>query len=364
MESLMSKTIDLKHFGYIESEPPPEGVLPGRVAAVHKERYELISPTGSVYGKLKTGIYYGQSSETFPATGDFIWFSPVPGGDCQIIRTLQRKSQFIRRDPHAGNQTVAANMDYVFIMTSLNRDFSVRRVRRYLVLTNQSGAIPVVILTKADLAGDLESQVAAMRDAAGDADVVPVSVISGEGLDRLSKYLTPGKTVVFLGMSGVGKSSLLNTLMGQDVMTVNDIREDDSRGRHTTTHRQLFMLPPQAGASSGAMIIDTPGMRSIGMWDAEDGVSETFADLESLLGTCRFSDCRHQTEPGCAILSAINSGELSAARWAEYNNLKREALYSVDRTAALQEKWARNKAIAKWSRQRKKNGGFKSQRDA
>ena len=345
--------IDLKQYGYTEIEQTPDGLLPARVTAVHKERYELITPLGALFGRLKTGVYYGEDYETFPTAGDFVWFRETLGGDCQIVKTLPRRSQFIRRDSYVGSQSVAANMDYVFIMTSINKDFSVKRVERYLVLARKSGAVPVVLLTKADLTDNLESQVSVMRNAVGGANVIPISAKRGEGLDKLNTYLTPGKTVVFLGMSGVGKSSLLNALMGQEVMTVNEIREDDSRGRHTTTHRQLFMLP------SGAMVIDTPGMRSIGLWDASEGVSETFADVEALLGTCRFSDCSHKTEPGCAILLAISSGELPAERWVNYNNLKREALYAVDRTAALQEKWARNKSIAKWSRQMKKNGGFK-----
>ena len=344
---------DLKQYGYIETESPPEGLIPGRVTAVHRERFELMTTSGTQFARLKTGVYYGEGGETFPTAGDFVWLSEVSGSDSQIVRTLPRKSQFIRRDPYVGSQTVAANFDYVFIMTSLNRDFNVKRVERYLVLARQSGAVPVIVLTKADLMGEYEIQITSMQDIAGGTEIIPVSVVSGVGFDRLNAYLAPGKTIVFLGMSGVGKSSLLNALMGQDVMVVNEIREDDSRGRHTTTHRQLFMLP------SGAMVIDTPGMRSLGMWDAEDGVSETFADVEALLGSCRFSDCRHQTEPGCAILSAIDSGELSADRWASYNNLKHEALYAVDRTAALQEKWARNKSIAKWSRQMKKNGDIR-----
>ena len=339
--------IDLEQYGYIESEPLPDGVLHGRVTAVHKERYELATPLGALFGRLKSGVYYGDGAETFPTAGDYIWFREVPGGDCQIIRTMPRKSQFIRRDPHVGNQAVAANMDYVFIMTSLNRDFNVKRVERYLVLARQSGAVPVIILTKADMTDDPDVQISAMRNVAGDTDIIPVSVVSRVGFDRLDAYLMPGKTVVFLGMSGVGKSSLLNALMGQEVMTVNDIREDDSRGRHTTTHRQLFMLP------SGAMVIDTPGMRSLGMWDAQDGVSETFADVTALLGTCRFSDCRHQSEPGCAIRAAIESGEFPAERWERYSNLQREALYSFDKAAVMRERNKVGKTIAKWSRANK-----------
>ncbi|MCL1804569.1 MAG: ribosome small subunit-dependent GTPase A [Clostridiales bacterium] len=341
--------IDLEKYGYFEIETPPEGISPGRVTSVHRERYELMTPFGSRFSRLKTGVYYGDGSETFPTVGDFVWFREGAGGDGQIVRTLQRKSQFIRRDPYVGNQAVAANIDYVFIMTSLNRDFNINRVERYLVLARQSGAVPVIVLTKADLIDNYETQVASLQKIAGETDIVPVSVVCGVGFDKLCDYLLPGVTVVFLGMSGVGKSSMINALMGEDVMAVNEIRADDSRGRHTTTHRQLFMLP------SGAMVIDTPGMRSLGMWDAGEGVSETFADVEALLGTCRFSDCRHETEPGCAILKAIDSGELSTDRWVNYTNLQREALYAVDKTAALHDKWAKNKAIAKWSRQMKKN---------
>jgi len=340
--------IDLKQYGYTETEPVPEGLLPGRVTAVHKERYELITPAGSLYGRLKTGAYYGAGGESFPTAGDFVHVRILEGGDSQIVKTLPRRNQFIRRDPFFGEQILAANIDYVFIMTSLNRDFNVNRIERYLVLVRQSGALPVIVLTKADLADNFEVQIAAAKAVAGNTEIIPLSVVTGYGLDVLNAYFSPGKTVAFLGMSGVGKSSLLNALMGQEVMAVNEIREDDGRGRHTTTHRQLFVLP------SGAMVIDTPGMRSLGMWNAEDGVSETFADVKALLGGCRFADCRHEAEPGCAIRAAIKSGVLDPARWDNYKNLQREALYAVDRTALLREKWARNKSIAKWSKQRKK----------
>lgn len=346
---------DLKRYGYTETEAAPEGLLPARITAVHRGRYELITPLGPLYGQLKTGVYYGAGWESFPTAGDFILFRAVEGGDAQIVKTLPRKSQFIRRDPNpfAGDQIVAANADYVFIMSSLNHDFNVKRIERYLVLARQSNALPVIVLTKADLANDFTEQLAAAKTIAGNTEVLPVSAVSGIGLENLSAYLRPGKTVVFLGMSGVGKSSLLNALMERGVMAVQEIRADDSRGRHTTTHRELFMLP------SGAMVIDTPGMRALGMWNAEDGVSETFFDVEALLGGCRFADCRHEAEPGCAVQEAIRSGALTAERWESYANLQREALYAVDRAAAMRKKQARNKAIAKWSKHVKKNGGFK-----
>lgn len=345
--------IDLKQYGYTETGIAlPDGTLPARVTAVHKERFELIASPGTMHGRLKTGSYYGTGAETFPTVGDFVHIRPTDGGDAQIVKTLPRKSVFIRRDPNpnAGEQAVAANMDYVFIMSSLNQDFNLNRIERYLVLGRKSGATPVVVLTKADLSSDADMQVAAVQAIAGSADVHAISVRSGIGMDAINSYLVPGKTVVFLGMSGVGKSSLLNALMGTDVMDVSDIREDDSRGRHTTTRRQLIMLP------SGAMVIDTPGMRTLGMWDASDGLSETFSDIEELLRSCRFSDCRHDTEPGCAIREAIDNGTLTAKRWENYKSLKREALYADDKAAAMRDKWERNKHIARWSRNMKKSG--------
>jgi len=352
--------IDLANYGYIENELPPEGLLPARITAVHRERYELVSENGTQYGQLKTSVYYGREEQVFPTVGDFVLFAPVPGGDCQITKTLPRRSYFARLDPDpvgGKQQAVAANFDYVYIMTSLNKDFNVNRVERYVVLTRQSGAVPVVILTKADLTGDIDTLVAEVQIVAGGIDVIPVSIVSGMGLDRLDSYLSPGKTIVFLGMSGVGKSSLLNTLMGQDVMTVKTIREDDSRGRHTTTHRQLFTLPPRVGAPSGAMVIDTPGMRSLGMWEADDGLSETYADIEALISMCRFTDCSHESEPGCAVRAAIESGDLHASRLQSYLSLQRESAYAERKAAYLKIKQARNKEIAVWSRHTKKTKG-------
>ena len=355
--------INLANYGYIENELPQEGLLPARITAVHRERYELVSENGTEYGQLKTSVYYGREEQVFPTVGDFVLFSPVPGGDCQITKTLPRRSYFARLDPDpvgGKQQAVAANFDYVFIMTSLNKDFNVNRVERYVVLTRQSGATPVVILTKADLTDKINELAAEVQIVAGGIDVIPVSIVSGMGLDRLDEYLKPCKTVVFLGMSGVGKSSLLNTLMGQDVMTVKTIREDDSRGRHTTTHRQLFTLPPREGDPSGAMVIDTPGMRSLGMWEANDGLSETYADIELLMKACRFSDCQHGTEPGCAVRAAIESGELHASRLQSYLSLQRESAYAERKAAYLKIKEARNKEISVWSKQYKKSKGYKA----
>lgn len=333
--------------------------IPARITAVHKERYALACEYGETYGRLKTKEYFG-GFEEFPTTGDFVMITYIPGSDSQIIRTLPRKTFFSRRDPSPGRgeQAVASNFDYVFIMQSLNHDFNTRRMERYLTLAWQSGAVPVIVLTKADLIDEYDSYIQiAEKLSSGVVSVYAVSSKTGEGLDELTRYMTPGKTIVFLGSSGVGKSSLVNALAGEDIMSVNGIREDDSKGRHTTTHRQLIML------KSGAMIIDTPGMRELGMWDVSEGLGEAFADVEQYLGKCRFSDCRHQTEPGCAIKEAIENGGLSRERWASYIKLKAEAKYSDNKGAFLRHKQQRNKDISKFSRQKKmenkKHGGGK-----
>ena len=256
-------------------------------------------------------------------------------GDSRVAALLPRTSRFSRADfsGHAAGyaktireQVVAANFDYIFVLSSLNRDFNVNRILRYLTQAATSGGQPVVILTKADLAGDIPTGSDEIRAAAAGVPVHAVSARTGVGMDALGAYLQPGKTVVFLGMSGVGKSTLLNALMERDVMAVKEVRESDSRGRHTTTHRQLFMLP------SGAMVIDTPGMRELGLFGAEDGIRESYADVEALFGQCRFNNCRHLSEPGCAVLAALAGGALPAERWENYRAQQRENVFVNRRT--------------------------------
>ena len=295
--------------------------IPARVTAVHKERYEIVCEHGMAHARLKTKEYYVDTQD-FPTTGDFVMINYIPNGDSQIIATLPRRTFFSRREPGPvpRDQAVAANFDFVFIIQSLNMDFNPKRLERYLTLAWQSGATPVILLTKADLVEDYWEYLTQVDRVATGVSTHVVSAHTGYGLQRLNAYLQPGKTVVFLGSSGVGKSSLVNALAGEDIMAVNSIREDDSKGRHTTTHRQLIRL------KSGVMIIDTPGMRELGMWDVSEGLGDAFADVEAFLGKCRFSDCRHETEPGCAIKAAIAIGELDASRWESYRKLKEEAV--------------------------------------
>ena len=331
--------------------PNYEGMagIPARVTSVHKERYGIVCEHGETFARLKTREYY-LDGQAFPTTGDYVMINYIDNGDSQILATLPRRTYFARKDPDParGEQAVAANFDYVFIMQSLNLDFNPKRLERYLTLAWQSGAIPVVVLTKADLTGDYGDYLVRIEQVAAGVDVRIVSARTGFGMDTLKEYLTPGNTIVFLGSSGVGKSSLVNALAGEEVMTAGEIREEDSKGRHTTTHRQLLRL------SGGVMIIDTPGMRELGMWGVTEGLEEAFSDVEKYLGKCRFRDCRHESEPGCAIRQAIDSGELDAARWESYRNLQSEAKYADDKQALLRQKQQWHKGIQKIKKMNKK----------
>ena len=350
--------IDLKQYGYTETEAPPAGLVPGRITELQREQYTVITERGEVAAVLKGSFYHGaQTREEYPSVGDFVLLQHNENGASRIAALLPRRSKFSRADfsGHAAGyvktileQVVATNFDYVFILSSLNWDFKVNRIMRYLTQTRRSGGQPVIVLTKADLVEDFAAPLADVRQAALGVPVHAVSAHTGFGLDGLDAYLKPEKTVVFLGMSGVGKSSLLNALMEQEVMAVKAIREDDSRGRHTTTHRQLFMLP------SGAMVIDTPGMRELGLFGADEGISVGFADVEALFSQCRFGDCRHQTEPGCAVLQAIASGSLPHEQWERYKQQKKESRYAEDKSAYFAERRAWGKDIAKWSKERRR----------
>lgn len=338
--------MNIENYGYKAAEAPNKGT-PARVTAVHRDLFELVCDNGAGLARLKTGEYYS-GEENWPTTGDFVLIDWIENGESRIIKTLPRKTYFSRLDPSSSGhreQAVAANFDYVFIMQSLDGNFNERRLERYLTLAWQSGAIPAVILTKADVTEDFTVQLRTAERLAIGVGVFAVSAKTGYGLGQLDEYIKPGKTVVFLGSSGVGKSSLVNALAGEEIMAAGDIRQKDGRGRHTTTNRQLVML------KNGAMIIDTPGMRELGMWDVSEGIGRSFADVEQYLGKCRFSDCRHQGEPGCAVAEAVRSGELSPARWEAYRKLVNEAAYSDDKSEYLRNKRKREKGIAKYQKQ-------------
>lgn len=368
MEEIM---IDIKDYGltqfYEEDIAPEKGntkeLTFARITQVHRDRFVVISSFGESYARMKGSLYNDlMYSENFPAVGDFVILSYNELGDSQIVKICKRKSKFSRPDysGHAAGhvktileQVVAVNFDYVFIMASLNKDFNVNRILRYIAVAWESGGTPVVILTKSDLVEDYGNQLKQVQNQAIGVDVIALSAVEGHGIKELDKYLRPGKTIVFLGSSGVGKSTLVNSLAGEELMKVNDIREDDSKGRHTTTHRQLIRL------DSGAMIIDTPGMRELGIWDIGEGLVEAFSDIEDLLLQCKYSDCTHKTEPGCAIRKALEEGTLPNSRWSNYLRLKNEAKFTESKAGYLKEKKDFMKKINKDAKNRQRMGSKK-----
>jgi ribosome biogenesis GTPase len=291
------------------------------VAVRHHGPCELWTERGSV-GGLPSGKL---TDDELPAVGDWVAARPLPGERKALIEdVLPRRSAFTRKEAwrRTVEQVVAANVDTVFLMSSLGPDLNPRRLERYLVGAWESGAQPAIVLTKADLEPD---HVAAVLDVEAIAIGVPIHVVCavrGEGLGELEPYLRRGATVALLGSSGVGKSTLVNRLAGRDVLTVREVRAD-GRGRHTTTHRELVLLP------NGGLLLDTPGMRELQLWAGEESLDETFEDVSALTSDCRFADCAHESEPGCAIQAALAEGSLPAERWESYRKLQRE-LRSLD----------------------------------
>jgi ribosome biogenesis GTPase len=358
---------DLKEYGFTQADSSAaearKDCIPGRVIQDRRDLYTVICERGEVPARLKGSFYYtAQNREDLPAVGDFVLLTYNPQGNSTIVGVLPRRSKFSRPDflgheagyaKNVEEQIVAANFDYVFILCSLNYDFNINRVSRFITASWQSGGLPVVLLTKADLSTDWSAPVQAIGKLARDLPVIPLSNKTGFGLDGLKPFLEPAKTVVFLGSSGVGKSSLLNRLAGQEIMEVKEIREDDSKGRHTTTHRQLCRLP------SGALVIDTPGMRELGLWDAGEAVSMAFADVEELTTRCRFSNCTHTVEPDCAVLAALADGSLNPEQWRNYRKQKREAAFVERNSAYLRQKTEFHKSLAK----KGKNGTIRNKRN-
>lgn len=311
-----------------------------RVMAVHRDRFELCLEDETIYARLKKSEFIAEGkTKTFPTVGDFVEISRNKHGDSWIMNVCPRKSVFCRLNATSGmpDQVVAANFDYVFIMTSLNEDFNLSKMERYLTVTYESGAQPIILLTKADQCEDPGVYLDKIRDLKQDILTICISSKTGEGIGKLEPFLVSGKISVFLGSSGVGKSSLVNVLMGKKIMKTNEIRQADAQGRHTTTYKQCFILPEEIKLPNGdiilggGMIIDTPGIRKLMVSEVETGIKCAFEDIEEFISKCKFSDCKHQKEPGCAIQAVLNDGTLNRRRWETYSDLLREEMYAKER---------------------------------
>ena len=309
---------------FIKEAKEYNGLYIGRVSSQHKDMYSVITEEGEIKAEVSGKFRYlaGADLVQYPAVGDFVIMDRTDEskGSAVIHHVLTRKSAFIRKAAGTKKdaQVVAANIDTVFICMSLNNDFNMRRLERYLSIAWDSGATPVVVLTKSDLCDNPEGRLKDVEGVAAGVDVLVTTSVSDDGYSSVRKYIRKGQTVAFIGSSGVGKSTLINRLAGEDMLAVGGLR-DDGRGRHTTTRRQLVVLP------EGGAVIDTPGMREIGVIDAD--LSKAFADIDNLATGCRFRDCAHVSEPGCAVQEAIREGYLQAERLESYNKLKKEARY-------------------------------------
>jgi ribosome biogenesis GTPase / thiamine phosphate phosphatase len=317
-------------------------VVPGRVSLEHQHIYRVLTEQGErlarVAGRLR---HEAATAVEYPAVGDWVALRSRPAElRSTILAILPRRSRFSRKvaGDTTREQIVAANIDTVFLTTGLDEDFNLRRIERYLVTAWESGAQPVVLLTKSDLCADTDARVREVEAVASGAPIHATSARHSHGLDILAQYLQPGRTVALLGSSGVGKSTLINRLIGHEQQRTAEVSSYRARGRHTTTNRELILLP------GGGLVIDTPGLREIQLWEVGGSIGATFADIEALSAACHFSDCRHETEPRCAVRQAVADGSLPAARLDSYVKLRREA----DHVAEKQDKLAQLQNKRKW----------------
>lgn len=305
------------------------GFVAGRAALQYKGGYRVYTEQGEMPAEIRGRVRYkAEGRHDFPAVGDWLALEVFEAqGKATIQAILPRKSKFSRKV--AGSvteeQIVAANVDTVFLMQGLDGDFNPRRLERYLTLAWECGANPVVVLTKTDLCDDTAARVRQVEAISDGFAVHAISSVTKMGLEQIQGYLSEGATIAFLGSSGVGKSTLINRLVGKDIQPVREVREKDDRGRHTTSHRELILL------ESGGLLIDTPGMRELQLWEASEGVSDVFADIESLMKSCYFSDCGHDNEPGCGVRAALEEGLLDPSRFENFVKMRRELEYLESR---------------------------------
>lgn len=332
---------DLTTFGWDEffeanfKKYSGSGYTFGRVALEHKNLFRVYTQHGEVRAEISGKLRHETvNRRDLPAVGDWVVIRSRPeGGRVMIHAVLPRRTSFVRKS--AGSRTeeqiVGANIDTVFLLTSLNQDFSLRRIERYLITACESGAKPIIILSKSDLCDRVAERINEVQAVAPGVPIHSISVVTGRGLDHVAQYFKPGLTVALLGSSGVGKSTLINHLTGVDHLKVQTVREHDDRGRHTTSHRELILLP------TGGLVLDTPGMRELQLWDGDESLQLVFEEIEALAGKCFFSDCRHQDEPRCAIREALIAGTIDTGRYESYEKLQKELKYLDRRRDKLSE---------------------------
>jgi len=345
--------VDLTTLGWSEffevnfKSYPEQDYTCGRVALEHKNLFRVYTQHGEVLAEISGKLRHeAMSRSDLPAVGDWVVIRARPEGDRVMIHAvLPRRTSFARKiaGSRTEEQIVGANVDTLFLLTSLNQDFSLRRIERYLIIAWESGANPIIILSKSDLCDRMADLINGVQSVARGVPIHAISVVTGSGLQDIAQYFKHGQTVALLGSSGVGKSTLINYLAGVDHLKVQTVREHDDRGRHTTTHRELVLLP------TGGLVLDTPGMRELQLWEGD--LQFVFDDIEALAGHCYFSDCQHQDEPRCVVREALAAGTIDAERYESYEKLQKELKYQARRKDKLSEieerkKWKKLSRLA------------------